>query len=78
MEVSTVMAPTATSPPNRASEEVKLMDRMLSVDTMTKLDTPSPRHGPMMEGTSYMFAGRSLRIAFLPRRKLRIQQALTA
>ena len=72
------MAPTATSPPNRDREDVKQMDRMLSVEVMTKLDTPSARQGPMMAGTSFIFAGRSFKMVFLPRRKQRIQIALTA
>ena len=72
------MAPTATSPPNREREEVKLMERMLSVETMTKLDTPKARQGPMTEGTSFMLARRSFRVVFFPSRKQRIQMALTA
>ena len=45
--VMTVMAPTATSPPYRARLELKLMDSRLSVDIITKVETPSAITGRM-------------------------------
>ena len=78
MEVSTVMAPTATSPPNRARELVKLMERMLSVETMTKVEIPRPRQGRMMSFRSFMFSFFSFRMVCLPVRNRRIHRALTA
>ena len=54
------------------------MDRMLSVEIMTKLETPSPRQGRMMPGTSFIFRTRSFSVVFFPVRNFRIQTALTA
>ncbi len=39
------MAPTATSPPYRDREEVKLTERMLSVETMTEAGNPQRQTG---------------------------------
>ena len=54
------------------------MDRILSVETIIKLETPKPRQGRMTEGISFIFFGRSFRTVCLPVKNFRIQTALTA
>ena len=78
MEVSTVMAPTATSPPYRARLLVKLTDRMLSVDTITKGEIPNARQGRMISRRSFILDTFSFRMVLFPVRNLRIHTALTA
>ena len=58
MLVIIVIAPTARSPPYLERLDVKLIDKILSVDNITNVDIPSARHGPII------FAS-SLRLAFL-------------
>lgn len=43
-----VIAPTARSPPYLDKLEVKLIDKILSVDNMTNVDMPRARHGKMI------------------------------
>ena len=43
-----VIAPTARSPPYLERLEVKLMERILSVESMTKVEIPSARQGRIM------------------------------
>ena len=54
------------------------MDRMLSVETMMKLDKPSPRQGRMIFPSSFIFRTFSFRMVCFPVRNFRIHTALTA
>ena len=76
--VMTVMAPTATSPPYRARLELKLMESRLSVESITKVEMPSPSTGRMMFRSTLRFSFRSLRMVLGPVRNFNIQQAPTA
>ena len=73
-----VMAPTATSPPKRERLLLKLMFRMLSVLSITKVEIPSPRQGRMVAASSFMLAGSSRSRVFRPLRKQSTHTALTA
>ena len=72
-----VIAPTATSPPNLERLLVKLMDRRLSVDSITKVEIPRARHGPNTLGSRCMLLRFRRRIVFFPVRKRRIHTAPT-
>ena len=51
-----VIAPTARSPPYLERLNVKLTDRILSVDNMTKVEIPSARHGKIMSFCNLKFS----------------------
>ena len=72
------MAPTATSPPNRDRLLLKLIFRILSVLSMTKVEIPSPRQGRITLDSSFILAAVSFSMVLLPRRKTRTHTALTA
>ena len=72
------MAPTATSPPYRARLELKLMESRLSVESITKVEMPSPITGRMTRPSGRRCSLRSRRMVLLPVRKRRIQKAPTA
>ena len=54
------------------------MDRILSVDNMTKVDIPSPRHGKIIFFCNLKFSFLRWRMVFFPDRKRRIHMAPTA
>ncbi len=72
------MAPTATSPPNRARLLLKLIFSILSVLSITKVDIPSPRQGIITAGSILISARVSFRMVLEPRRKQSTHTALTA
>ena len=72
-----VIAPTARSPPYLERLEVKLMERILSVESMTKVEIPSARQGRIMSLRNRKFSFRRWRMVFFPVRKRRIHTALT-
>ncbi len=72
------MAPTATSPPKRERLLLKLMFRMLSVLSITKVETPRARQGRMTGASSFMSRSDSFNIVLEPRRKHSTHTALTA
>ena len=76
--VMIVMAPTAISPPNFDRLDVKLIERILSVDNITKLDIPSARHGPIILPFNLKSLILSFNIVLLPVRNLNIHIAPTA
>ena len=76
--VMIVMAPTARSPPYLDRLEVKLMERILSVESMTKVEIPSARHGKITSLCNLKFSFLRWRIVFFPDKKRRIQIAPTA
>ena len=67
-----VIAPTARSPPYLDKLEVKLIDKILSVDNMTNVDIPRARHGKMISFCSLKFSFLRCRIVFFPDKKRRI------
>lgn len=73
-----VIAPTARSPPYLDKLEVKLIDKILSVDNMTNVDIPRARHGKMISFCSLKFSFLRCRIVFFPDKKRRIHIAPTA
>ena len=73
-----VIAPTARSPPYLDKLEVKLIDKILSVDNMTNVDMPRARHGKMISFCSLKFSFLRCRIVFFPDKKRRIHIAPTA
>ena len=78
MLVIIVIAPTARSPPYLERLDVKLIDKILSVDNITNVDIPSARHGPIIFASSLRLAFLRRRIVLLPVRKCRIHTAPTA
>ena len=73
-----VMAPTARSPPYLERLNVKLTDRILSVDNMTKVEIPSARQGKIMSFCNLKFSFLRWRMVFFPDKKRRIHIAPTA
>ena len=73
-----VIAPTATSPPYLERLVVKLMDKILSVDNITKVEIPSAKDGPNIFGSSFIFSFFKRSVVLFPVRKRRIQSAPTA
>ena len=73
-----VIAPTARSPPYLERLEVKLMERILSVESMTKVEIPSARQGRIMSLRNRKFSFRRWRMVFFQVRKRRIHTAPTA
>ena len=78
MLVRIVIAPTAISPPNLESEEVKQIESTLSVDNITKVETPSARQGSTTFLSILRFSFFSLITLLSLTRKRSIQTALTA
>ena len=56
MLVIIVMAPTAISPPYLERLEVKLIERILSVDNMTNVEIPSARQGKIIFFSNLKFS----------------------
>ena len=53
-----VIAPTARSPPYLERLDVKLMERILSVESMTKVEIPSARQGRIMSLRCLLYTSR--------------------
>ena len=78
MLVIIVMAPTAISPPYLERLEVKLIERILSVDSMTNVEIPSARQGKIISFSNLKFSFFKCKIVFFPDKKRRIHIAPTA
>ena len=77
-EARIVMEPTARSPPNRDRLELKLILRILSVETITNAEIPKPRTGPITFPFNFIAFKRSFKILFFPLvRNHRTKAALT-
>ena len=73
-----VIAPTAISPPYLERLEVKLIDKILSVESITNVEIPNAKHGRIICFSNFKFSFLKRKIVFSPVKKRIIQIAPTA